>query len=330
MAAVVPRTLAHYPFCVESTLKKFLPAIFVAVLAIVATAYYALPQRSAAPLIAINRMSAGLQEHAVKVGAHTVHYLSAGSGMPVILLHGIFAEKDHWVDFARALKGPYQLLVPDLPGFGRSGRLDNQSYSYAAQVERLLAWMDTMGIEKAHLAGNSMGGTLAALFAQRYPQRVLSLAFIGAPHGIRTPQPSAMDGHIDSGASSILIPTTERAFEDMLDMLFEKRPFLPYPIAQRALAGALRDAPSNERIWKEQLADRYLLDERIGALTLPMLVLWGAQDRLFDASGSTVLQQRLRHATVQVLPSVGHLIMMEVPSASAKVYGDFLARHNGQ
>ncbi len=305
-------------------MKKLLLSLFVAVLAIVATAYYAFPHHSAIPLIVLNRMSAGLEEHVVKVGPHTVHYLAGGNGEPVILLHGIFAEKDHWVDFARALKGPYQLLAPDLPGFGSSGRLNNQSYNYAAQVERLLAWMDAMGIRQAHLAGNSMGGTIAALFAKRYPQRVLSLAFVGAPHGIRTPQPSEMDRLIDSGANSALVPTTEPEFEKMLDMLFAKRPFLPYPIAQRALAGALRDAPSNERIWKEQLADRYLLDGDIGTLSLPMLVLWGAQDQLFDVSGATVLRQRLRHADVRVLPNVGHLPMMEVPKASALLYAQFV------
>jgi pimeloyl-ACP methyl ester carboxylesterase len=310
-------------------LKKILPGVSLIALAAVAAlagAYYLLPQHFVAPLIALNRASAGLSEHTVQVGPHSLHYLAGGSGTPVILLHGIFAEKDHWVDFARAMSDPYQLLLPDLPGFGSSGRVAGQTYDYAAQVERLRAWMDAIGVQQAHLAGSSMGGTIAALFAQRYPQRVLSLAFIGAPHGIRTPSSSVMDGLIEAGANSPLIPENEQEFEKMLKLLFAQRPFLPYPIAQRALADALRDIPGKLRIWNEQLADRYLLDTRIATIEQPVLALWGAQDQLFDASGAAVLQQRLPRAEVQLIPDVGHLPMMEVPRDSAQAYSRFLGK----
>ncbi len=310
----------------ETLLKRLVLTLSALLLLMLTAAYYALPLPMAGPLIALNRASAGLTEHTAPVGPHTVHYLAGGSGTPVVLLHGIFAEKDHWVDFARPLTSRYQVMAPDLPGFGVSGRFDFQSYGYAAQVERLRLWMDAAGIRQAHFAGNSMGGTLAALFARRYPQRVLSVAFIGAPHGLRTPQRSTMDAMLDAGMKSPLIANSGAEFEQMLDLLFTRRPFLPYPVAQLALTTALENAPSNVRIWNEQLHDRFLLDAEVGALKHPVLALWGAQDRLFDVSGADVLRQRLKQADVQVLSGVGHLPMMEVPAESAGAYSRFLAQ----
>lgn len=291
-----------------------------------AAAYFLWPQSSARALIALNRQVSGVSEGVVTLGPHNVRYLSGGRGAPVLLLHGIFAEKEHWVDFVRALGGPYAVYAPDLPGFGESGRFDDQRYDYDAQIERVKSFLDAMGIERAHVAGSSMGGTLAALFAVRYPERALTVAFIGAPHGIKTTTRSDMDFAIDAGKPSPLIANSEAEFEAMLDFLFHRRPWLPYPVAQVARDDALRNASSNVRLWNEQLADRYLLDAQIDALRTPTLVLWGEQDRVFDVSGAEVLRQRLRSAEVHVLPQVGHLPMLEAARASASMYAKFLAR----
>lgn len=288
-----------------------------------ALVYYSLPTLFKQPLLDLNRALSSLSEDTVAVEPHTVHYLAGGSGEPVVLLHGIFAEKDHWVDFARPLTGRYRVIAPDLPGFGESGRLPDQTYDYATQTERLKTLLDALGLKRVHLAGNSMGGTLAALFALRYPERVASVALIGAPHGIKTPRPSVMDGWIDAGKTPLVVHDAAQ-FAQMMDLLFTQRPFLPYPVLHAAQTEAVRNAPSNTQLWKEQLKDRYLLDARIGALQQPTLVLWGADDRLFDASGADVLRSRLKNPHIQVLPGVGHLPMMEAPQATAQAYLRFL------
>lgn len=300
-----------------------LVAIFLA-LAVIAAAYYRLPHLFKEPLAGLNRAAAGLSEKTVRVGTHDVHYLEGGSGEPVVLLHGIFAEKDHWVDFARPLTGRYRVVAPDLPGFGESGRLDSEDYGYATQVERLKDLLDALGIARAHLAGNSMGGTIAALFAIRYPDRVATVAFIGAPHGIRSPVPSEMDRLIDAG-SAPLIARDAAEFERMLSLVFVQRPFLPYPILHDAQSTAVRNAQSNLRIWQRQLKDRYLLQERIGALRARTFLLWGQGDRIFDVSAVDAVRARLQQVNVNVLPEVGHLPMMEAPKEASRLYAAFLS-----
>lgn len=300
-----------------------LSAALLAVLSPLAVAYYAVPHYFKQPLLDTNRALSGLAEKTVTVGPHQVHYLAGGTGEPVVLLHGIFAEKDHWVDFARPLTGRFHVIVPDLPGFGESGRLPEQSYDYATQTERLKDLLDALGLQRVHLAGNSMGGTIAALFAIAHPERVASVALIGAPHGIRSPQPSAMDAMVDAGKTP-LIAHNATEFAQMMELVFAKQPFLPYPILQATQEAALRNADSNLRLWQAQLKDRYLLDTRIAAVPQPTLALWGEKDHVFDVSATAVLHARLPHAQVEVLPGLGHLPMMEAPRAAALRYGQFL------
>ena len=305
--------------------KRLALGLALLLLGCVALAYYSLPQHFKTPLLQLNRATAGLSAHTVNSAGHTLHYLDGGKGETLVLLHGIFAEKDHWVDFARPLTPRYRVLAPDLPGFGDSTRLPNQDYSYAEQVEHLKDFLDQLGVQRVHLGGSSMGGTIAALFAMRYPERVASVALIGAPHGLRTPQPSEMDPMVDAGQSPLIV-TDAAGFEPMLDFVFAQRPFLPYPILHAAKADALRNAASNQRIWNAQRKDRYLLDAHIGELKQPTLVLWGEKDRLFDVSGAAPLQKRLPQAQVQVLPGVGHLPMMESPKPTALLYAQFLEK----
>lgn len=308
-----------------------------AALALATTAlYYGTPSLFKQPLLDLNRQLSGLSAKTVRIAGHDVHYLDSGptqpdtaqghDGLPIILLHGIFAEKDHWADFARPITATRRVIAPDLPGFGESTRDEAQPYDYAAHTRRLRELMDAWGIAKTHLAGNSMGGTIAALLALEHPDRVASVAFVGAPHGLRSPQPSRMDRLIDAGQRP-LVAHDAAAFEAMMALVFEKRPFLPYPILHASEQDALRNAASNTRLWDAQLKDRYLLEQRLATgLPQPTLALWGEQDRVFDISGSQALHTLLPGAHIERLPGIGHLPMMEAPGDTARRYTEFLTR----
>ena len=312
----------------ETHLKRTALTSAVLALAAFSATYYSFPHWFKEPLLELNRKVAGLEEKRVTVDAHTIHYLEGGNGEPLILLHGIFAEKEHWVDFARHLTGHYRVVAPDLPGYGESSRHPSQHYDYKAQTERLKNLLDAMGIPRAHLAGNSMGGTIAALFAMQYPERVASVALIGSPHGIRSPRPSEMDQRIAEGKSPLVVRNTAE-FEDMLSLVFAKRPFLPYPILHAAEADAVANADSNASLWREQLKDRYLLEGSISGMQVRTLVLWGDSDKVFDISGADVLKAKLKNVDVHILNGVGHLPMMEAPKESSRLYADFLRKVSG-
>jgi abhydrolase domain-containing protein 6 len=291
-----------------------------------AAVYHAVPQLFFGPLVALNRGLSGLSERIVTVGGHRIHYLEGGEGETVLLLHGIFAEKDHWVEFSRQLTPHYRVIALDLPGFGESSRFDHQSYGYPEQVQRLHGLVQQLKLGSVHLAGNSMGGTLAALYAIEHPEQVRSVAFIGAPHGIRSARPSEADFRIESGEIP-LIAASAHEFERMLDMLFVERPFLPRPILHDAERKALAGAAGNVRIWNEQRQHADLLHRQLHRLSHPTLALWGAQDRIFDVSGAEVVESILPEQQMHVMPGTGHLPMMERPRESASLYLSFLRRH---
>lgn len=298
------------------------------------TSYYGTPLSFKEALLALNRSLSGLEEKTVDIAMHKIHYLESdshtpsaepgGNATPIVLLHGSFAEKDHWVDFARSLTGRYHVVIPDLPGFGESSRHDDQPYDYAAQVARLGNFLGRLGIQRAHLAGSSMGGTIAALYAIEHPARTASVAFIGAPHGIRSPRGSTMDQLIDAGQRPLVAHDAE-TFDAMMALVFERPPFLPYPILAATKRQALRDAAANERLWDAQLKDRYLLQQQLGRLQRPTLALWGASDRVFDVSGAQILRSMLPESRVDTLPGMGHLPMMEAPDDTARRYANFLS-----
>lgn len=298
-------------------------AVLAIPLVALAAVYTARPHSLVAPLVSLNRRLSGLSAKVVEVDGHRVHYVEGGEGEAVLLLHGIFAEKDHWVEFARGLTPAYRVIAPDLPGHGASTRLEDEPYTYEAQVRRLHALVEQLGIESFHVAGSSMGGTIAALYALEHPDRVRSVAFIGAPHGIRTPQPSEADDRIAAGEIP-LIARSPAEFERMMDLLFARRPFLPRPIVLDAERRAVERAASNVRLWQEQRSQAHLLHAELPRLVHRSLTLWGEEDRVFHRSGAEAVRRMLPGGVVEVLPGVGHLPMMERPRETAARYRRFL------
>jgi pimeloyl-ACP methyl ester carboxylesterase len=287
-----------------------------------AGAYHLLPERVAGPLLSATRSLCGLSAHSVQAGTHTLHYLDGGEGEPVLLLHGLFADKDHWTQFARALTARHRVIAPDLPGFGESTRAPQEDYAYDAQVARLHAFTQALGLTRFHLAGNSMGGALAALYAERYPEQVLSLAFIGAPHGLRTPVPSPVDLEIAEGRLPLVTRSPEE-FERLAQRMFVRRPFLPRPLFLQLQARALRDVPGDVRMWLAHRAQGPVLEGLLARLRVPSFSLWGEADPVFHVSGAPLLRALPGHEG-HVLPGVGHLPMLERPADTSARYSQFL------
>jgi hypothetical protein len=165
------------------------PALVIATIlaALLAATWYGLPFLLKPPLIAANRATAGLQEKTVSTPTHRIHYLDRERGsdegpVPVLLLHGIFAEKDHWVDFARALPGQYRIIVPDLPGFGESGRLTARPMTTTPRCAT--CWTSWMRWACPGAPGRQFHGRHhRGAAGHPAPWPGASVAFIGSPHG---------------------------------------------------------------------------------------------------------------------------------------------------
>ena len=116
----------------------------------------------------------------VQVDGTFVHYVDEGEGIPIILLHGTGASLHTWDLWAERLKNRYRVLRITLPGFGLSGPHFDKKYKIKDYVNLLENFVEKIGVEKFHLVGNSLGGSIAWLYSSFYGKKVNKLVLINS------------------------------------------------------------------------------------------------------------------------------------------------------
>ncbi len=286
----------------------------------------AFPATSARLMIVGLAWSVGLKPGTVGTPAGTVHYLAGGRGETVLLLHGIFARKEHWIDSSRELLDGYRVVLIDLPGFGANEVLPPGSYGFDAQALNLAEAIDALGLETMHVAANSMGAQLAAMLAMSRPDAVRSLAFIGSPVGVTSPTPSDMELALVSGVKPLVV-ASHADHAARMDWLFPRAPWVPGAVARTWADEEVARGPDNLRIWDEVHDWKTARLEALAPqLDQPAFLLWCNQDRIFHVSGASVLAAALPRAEVVLLDGCGHLPLLDRPAESGRLYRGFLDR----
>jgi abhydrolase domain-containing protein 6 len=309
-------------------MKKILIALTL-ILASTGATLYLSPTALLASVQYTERQLAGLNLKQVQVDEFNLTYYEGGptDAPSILMIHGFGADKDNWLRFAKPLTSAYHVIALDLPGFGDSSKPD-ASYDVGSQTERLAAFSKKLGLHKLHLIGNSMGGHIAALYAARYPEQVLSVALLDNA-GITSPNKSEMFQRIERGEANPLLVNNAADFSSMLSFVFVKQPLIPDALKQHFAEQAIANQPLNEKIFA-QLRERYIpLEPELGKIQAPTLVLWGDKDRILDISSIAVMQPLLKHPTVVIMKDCGHAPMIERPDETAAHYQAFLGSHPG-
>ena len=271
------------------------------------------------------RRQAGLTRHTVQVDDHRWVYLEGGRGETILFVHGFGMEKDGWGLFLKAFSKSYRLIVPDLPGFGENSRLESANYDVLSQVKRLNRFVESLGLNRFHLVGSSMGGYIAGFYASEYPQKVKSLALYN-PAGVSSRDPSDLWRRYAETGELALLYKTKEGFEDLLALLLYRVPPVPGPFKNYfAELGA-----SNYVFYGKVLRDlerggMHQLESRLPRVQARTLVLWGANDRILHVSGAERFREGLKNVKVVILDQCGHAPFFEKRKETTKVYQDFLA-----
>jgi pimeloyl-ACP methyl ester carboxylesterase len=272
---------------------------------------------------AMERQRAGLvrKELTLADGTRMV-WLEGGSGAPLVLVHGFGADKDNFTRVARFLTPHYRVIVPDLVGFGESAHRDDVDYRYAAQAERLRAFVQALGLSRIDLGGNSMGGGIAMSYAAQHPQEVASLWLIDCA-GIAGAPTSELAKILTTTGENPLMITKESDFPAFLNFVMSDPPYIP---------GSVMDVLARERIANQALERqvfRQIATDSVSAsvrgLATPSLVMWGDEDRALSVGTVPVLKTLLPNAQAVVMAHVGHAPMIERPRESAEDYLRFRA-----
>ena len=302
-------------------MKKILVAILVVIAAAFAV-YYLFPEKIAGYLIDSARSKAGLIRKEVKIDDHNIVYLEGGKGPTILLLHGYTGNKDNWILFAPYLTKDYHVVIPDIPGYGESSKLEKASYDLSSQMSRLHKFTLAIDLKKFNIAGNSMGGFFAGIYTIRYPDEISSLGLFNAA-GVKSSQPSMVMKMMEKGENPLLLKD-ENDFSRLMEIVFVHPPSLPYPLKKMMIRTALANRGFYEKELKDISPDFLSLEKELPTINAPTLILWGDQDQVLDVSSVPVFEKGLKNHQTVIIKDCGHLPMLEKPEETAGNYLDFI------
>jgi pimeloyl-ACP methyl ester carboxylesterase len=298
-------------------------ALVLAILVVGAVLRFATPGVLLAIAEDHERSKAGMVKRSVTLpdGAR-IAYLEGGRGQMLVLLHDFGTDKDSWLRIARFLTPHYQVIAPDLAGFGESAAPGDADHAPAAQAARLSAFCRALGVAATHVGGSGMGAQVALAWAAARPAEVQSLWLL-APTGLRGAPESELARTIrESGRNPLLV----RSEDDLAAV----PPYLAAASLPSSLPGFLHDVQRQARL------DRRTRDERIYAqvaaepvetaaatVRQETFIVFGARDRIVDARAAPMWRALMKRSHAMVLPDAGHSPALEQPERVASDYVRF-------
>jgi pimeloyl-ACP methyl ester carboxylesterase len=247
----------------------------------------------------------------------SVHYLQAGAGPDLVLLHGLGASLIIWRSVLPILARRFRVTAFDLPGFGQSSKDRLGDYGLDAQAKRLLVAMDELQIHQAFLVGSSMGGAIALWLSKTHPERFKAVAAL-AP---------ATDPNLVLPQLRLLRPTLpfmQYAMNRHLTSLILRRVLSRRELITPELAHAYFEPYRSDRntvrtFWRalELLRDSRLPNE-LANISVPILILYGKKDRMVPWRSIQHLHDVLPNATFKTHATAGHHMMEDEPEWTAE------------
>jgi pimeloyl-ACP methyl ester carboxylesterase len=277
-----------------------------------------------------------LQIREVPVGRHRISTLTMGSGPDVLLLHGLGGTRASLFETAAELSRSYRVHAPDLPGFGSSCKPALGSYNARWFAQVMLGLMDELGIGRAHLVGNSMGGRIAIEIGLQTPQRVGSLGLLcpavawvkrGLHPIVRLLRPEF--GFLPHGFRRSLVASQFWSIfhnRDVIDpavgelMVDEFRRIYQSAGARYAFLASARN------IYLEAPFGRKGFYPRLSRLEPPALFVWGSNDHLVPPAFGRHVRRWLPSAEQVTIENCGHVPQVECPEDTNRLLARFFAR----
>ncbi|HEV8692961.1 MAG TPA: alpha/beta hydrolase [Lysobacter sp.] len=280
------------------------------------------------------RIAAGLSRGSVEVADHRWVYAYSDdaprNALTVVMVHGFTGSKENWYPLAQRLRGKYRLLIPDLPGWGESERKPRTDYGFAAQGERVDAFVRALSPHKpVVLLGHSMGGGIAVITAARHPEDVARVGLFDAA-GVRF-RDNRFGLDVLAGKNPFSV-SDEASLQHYIDTVFYDeavKPHAPWP-ASRGLIERRRDDAAFEQSVLDRIgrgAQALRPGQEAANIHQPALLLWCRQDAVIDPSALALYAARIPQATQVMLDGCGHMSIMERPDAVAAAVTALIGTH---
>lgn len=280
------------------------------------------------PRVALEATYATLPSTFVEIAGVRLHLRDTGprEAPALVMLHGFGGSLHTWDDWAALLEPDHRVIRIDLPGFGLTGADPTGDYTDARSMALLLALLDRLGVQRATLIGNSMGGRIAWAFAAAHTDRVAKLVLV-SPDGFAGPGVEYGKAQEVPALMRVLPYTLPRSMlRANLAIAYADQAKLTDATVQRAydmmVAPGVRSAIV-ARMGQMVLPDPVPL---LRQLTMPTLLLWGDKDGMIPVTNAQDYLAALPDATLVVLPGIGHVPQEEAPRETIVPLREFLAR----
>lgn len=303
---------------------KSLIAIIAVIIIAVLSFYFISPETALKWVKGLEESRSGLVKKSIIISDHKISYYEGGKGDAIIMLHGFGGDKFNWVRFVKTITKRYRVIIPDLPGFGESTRLDTASYNIMSQVRRVKALTDALNISRFHVIGNSMGGSISGNLAAEYPDKIISLALLDSA-GVKSPVMSERTKLINKGFNPLLVHGPED-YDRLLKFVFNKFPYTPAKFTRIYAGIAASRKVAYEKIYNQLDQDSFVLEKKLNRITAPTLIIWGDKDRVIDISSVKIFEKGIKNHKTVIMKDCGHVPMFERPGEAASIYMDFLMK----
>ncbi|EMR02581.1 alpha/beta fold hydrolase [Cesiribacter andamanensis] len=261
-----------------------------------------------------------------------VHYLKAGQGPPLLLLHGGGGHASEWIPLLKPLAQHFEVYAPDRPGCGLSDFFNYRGVDVQAHaVAFLQSFLDAAGLQRAVVAGHSMGGYFSVCFALRHPERVQQLLLLGAPAGINRWIPYLLRLLGTRGLNRLLLHTLARpskqnaAFihkqllvahpEQLSDAYLEHAYYSLLLPGSRKSFNTLLENVLSVGGWKKRL----LVTGQLSSLQLPVGFLWGDRDAFERPATGRAKAGTIPRHTFDVVAQAGHALWLDQPEKTSQL-----------
>ena len=236
-----------------------------------------------------------------------IHYVEAGSGAPVILIHGLADNVAIWDPVIPALAARFRVIALDQIGFGRSDK-PLLNYRVSTLVDFLDVFLTELKIERASLVGNSLGGWVAAAYALAHPERVERLVLSDAAGY------AALTKTMDSRALRALRVASRDDIRYLGPLAFHDKRFyqdVDAAFKERVIAG---DSYTVAQVLDSMIRGDDALDNKLQTLKQPTLVLWGREDKLIPLSFGEQFHREIVDSRLRIIDNCGHMPQLECPN----------------
>ena len=251
------------------------------------------------------------------INNHQISYTDTGNGRPLVLIHGYPFNSSLWADQIPALSNGYRVIAPDLRGFGETDASQEPSTmnSLAADVARL---MDHLEIPRATIAGLSMGGYVALAFYKQFTSRVRALVLADTRAQADTEEAKQTRAQ---QAEKALSEGMAGIADAMLPKLLTPETVSKHPeIVKRVRDMMLKTKPEGAATALRGMAERDDQTELLSRISVPTLILVGAEDAITPVADSEKMHQAIAGSSLVVLDHAGHVSNIE----RAKQFNDAL------